>query len=224
MIRFLLLLALLIPVRAQAQTQLPMDVTQWTLWTGGPDFLSQGVDSIFFDFPQTTWCGTPGTAGSDCGDVYSALTFDFRRGVALSGTLTATFRVETVPSSPPNPVSFDWETEAGNTCFGTPATTRFYMAEFVNSVKQSNTHRWYSSEPHSYILQDSGGATITLSVPLTQSNWQDVFNDGSVKGWNDTVHNVNRIGFVAGGGCYFGHAVSVSQGTASFQLYSFGWQ
>ena len=209
--------------RAQVWTA-PMDAAKWTVWYKDMSFApTQGTGSMSFAFPSTTWCGTPGTAGSDCGENYGAFTIDYaaKKSLSISGTLTATLQVQTAPANPLIPVSFDWETEADNTCFTTPATTRFYIQEWVNSPNVALTRRWYSKS--AYVLQDSGGI-VTLAVPLLVEDWQDVYNDGNAKGFAATLANVNRIGFVAGGGCFFGHGVSVSGGSATFKLVSFGTQ
>ena len=132
--------------RAQVWTA-PMDAAKWTVWYKDMSFApTQGTGSMSFAFPSTTSCGTPGTAGSDCGENYGAFTIDYaaKKSLSISGTLTATLQVQTAPANPLIPVSFDWETEADNTCFTTPATTRFYIQEWVNSPNVALTRRWYS--------------------------------------------------------------------------------
>ncbi len=223
------LLTLLIPVRAQAQVFIPMTPSNWTLYYGFNSNESsipiQSPTGLDAPFPQTQWCGTPGTAGSDCGDALYGFIHSQKKGLSLSGTLVATFAVITSPSNPGTSVSFDWETEAGNTCFGVPATTRFYIQDTQVGQGQVNNYRWWAN-PTSYVLQDSGG-TVTLSVPLTSDQWSNTFGTfgtGNLKAFNGTISNADRIGLVYGGGCFFGHGVSVSQGTATFELQSFGTQ
>lgn len=134
----------------------------------------------------------------------------------ISGTLKATFSVVTTGT----PV-FNWKSEVNNTCDTVPATTRLYFQ--TSTLWNSNeVTRWWAN-PTSYKFVSQGG-TVTLSVPLTPDKWSDTFghfgtyNAATLKGFANTLLHPTFVGFTMGGGCFFGHGVNVSGGTAQFQL------
>src|SRR5438552_539412 len=109
MLRFVLLLALLIPFRSQAQTALPMDPAQWVVETcpGSTRPTATGDGGI-----QFTWPAPPGCVG--------ALALSFKHPTAISGTLTSTLKMQVDPAT----VFVAADFAQGNTD-PTPATTRF---------------------------------------------------------------------------------------------------
>jgi hypothetical protein len=78
----------------------------------------------------------------------------------------------------------------------------------------------------SYELQAKPGE-ITLTVPLTPDQWSSVYgkvenyNADSLAGFEDALRNLGEIGMTFGGGCFFGHGVNVSDGTAHIALISY---
>jgi hypothetical protein len=210
--------------RAQGYTA-PLDPALWSVYYNdqiiSPALQPDG--GLLFSFPQTVWCGTPGTPGSDCGENVGALLINYpKKPASLSGTLTATFRIATQPADPTIPVSFDWQTESSNTCSGTAcaANTRFYIQ---NTNLSQETGRWYATT--TYVLQDTAGIA-TLSVPLQPQNFTNIFGESAASSnkltnaFFKTLAGANRFGLVYGGGFFAGHGVSVSQGSATFELES----
>jgi hypothetical protein len=134
---------------------------------------------------------------------------------SISGsTLSMTLKVTTTGS----PV-FDYNSEAINTCV-TPATVRPFFWGALNP--NANESRWWSN-PIAYVL---GPGTVTLTVPLTGDHWMDVdghYGNDSVgqPGFLASLANVGSIGMTFGGGCFLGHGVNVSGGTATFELVSY---
>ena len=80
--------------------------------------------------------------------------------------------------------------------------------------------RWWSN-PIAFELS-AGSATIT--VPLAPDQWSSVngkvgnADAGALAGFQSALKAVSSLGLTFGGGCFFGHGVDVSGGTARFVL------
>jgi hypothetical protein len=93
------------------------------------------------------------------------------------------------------------------------ANTRFY-------IQNGLANRWWS-DTVSADLAD-GGAILTVTLtPDLWSNTVGLVGTQDTKSFYSTVKNANAIGMTFGGGCFFGHGVWVSSGTASFILQRF---
>ena len=105
----------------------------------------------------------------------------------------------------------------GNTCIA-PATVRPFL--LAHDDWSSEYGRWWSN-PIAYEL--TAGST-TLTVPLTSDAWSDVngrfgnYDAATAAAFNDAITHMTKVGLTFGGGCFFGHGVSVSNGTANFYL------
>jgi len=44
------------------------------------------------------------------------------------------------------------------------------------------------------------------------------YDDAAMEGFLGALQHLNRVGFVFGGGCFYGHGVNVIRGTARFIL------
>jgi hypothetical protein len=64
--------------------------------------------------------------------------------------------------------------------------------------------------------------TANLDDP---TQWVSVFGQAASDGFEKELHaaqvHMDNIGFTFGGGCFFGHGVFVTGGTATFQATSF---
>jgi hypothetical protein len=133
----------------------------------------------------------------------------------ISGHLSMT--VEVVTGG--NPV-FKYDSEPGNTC-DTPATVRPFF--WGHKAGSGEFDRWWSN-PTAFVLT-SGTATVT--VGLTQDQWSSVYGKPgnydavSAAGFQQAISKLDYIGMTFGGGCFFGHGVNVSGGTAQFRILSF---
>jgi hypothetical protein len=115
---------------------------------------------------------------------------------------------------------FNYNSESFNTCVN-PATVRpfFWGATNPNAYES----RWWS-DPTAYVL---GPGTVTLTMPLTPDRWSDVggqygnYSSTTQAGFAASLANVGSIGMTFGGGCFMGHGVNVSGGTATFELLSY---
>jgi len=119
--------------------------------------------------------------------------------------------------------TFQYVLEPDNTC-AVPATVRLFLERRNDDLSQE-FYRWWSN-PTVYDLQPTPGS-ITLTVPLTPDQWSSVFgrlgslNATTVKGFQDALGNLGHVGMTFGGGCFFGHGVNISGGTARFALVSY---
>ena len=139
-----------------------------------------------------------------------------------SGTahgLSMTFEINTTGT----PV-FNYVMETDNTC-NTPASLRLYFEERGDNG-YAEYYRWWANPNGYYNLQNTNGL-VTLTMPFTPGNWSDVngnennSNQAAVDGFNKAIANIQDVGFTLGGGCFFGHGVNVSGGTAQFVLQSY---
>jgi hypothetical protein len=119
--------------------------------------------------------------------------------------------------------SFNYILSLDNTC-ATPATVRLFL-ERKNDDFSEEFYRWWA-HTISYDLQATPG-NITLTVPLTPDQWSSVYgktgNDdaAALAGFRDALQNLGNVGMTFGGGCFFGHGVNVSGGSARFALINY---
>jgi hypothetical protein len=137
---------------------------------------------------------------------------------SVSHNVSMTFQILTTGAP-----TFNYMMETGNTC-ATSATVRLFL-ERKNDDLTQEFYRWWSN-PTVYDLQPTPG-NITLSVPLTPDQWSSVFgrfgnqNATTLKGFQDALGDLGHVGMTFGGGCFFGHGVNISGGTARFALISY---
>jgi len=81
----------------------------------------------------------------------------------------------------------------------------------------SKTLRGWSN-PISVVLANG---EYTMTVRLSPDQWTNVEGERSGAGFAKTLKRVDNIGLTFGGGCFFGHGVSVTGGTARFLLTRF---
>jgi hypothetical protein len=119
--------------------------------------------------------------------------------------------------------TFNYKLGADNTC-ATPATVRLFLERKDDDFSQE-FYRWWAN-PMGYELQVTPG-DVTLTVPLTPDQWSSVYGKtgdydaAALAGFQDALRNLGNIGMTFGGGCFFGHGVNISGGTARFALMSY---
>jgi len=177
---------------------LPLTSSAWeTISTPQPLPMSNQNGALTFDFPVT-------------GSGSMHYLFTASPLLALRGTLAVTLRVATN-----GPVLFNL-VDPGN-C-GIPPSVRPLI--WANENGTGDYDRWWSNPRHFAL----GPGTTTIAVPLEPSSWSSV--NGQVGNANARVQfgfekallNVSRLGLTFGGGCSFGHGISVSGGAATFTL------
>ena len=121
------------------------------------------------------------------------------------------------------PVVFDYQTETGNTCVF-PAHVRVFIWQWNDATQGYD--RWWSNS----ISYELASGTATITTALTPDQWSSVYgqagnaNAAATQGFYDALNNVRYVGLTFGGGCFFGHGVNVSDGTAQFTLTNYSIQ
>ena len=164
----------------------------------------------YFDFPAPR-CGGP--------DVCSVhyVTTPVRMSVTTTGHAEAMFRI-TMSDTP----VFNYQLNPDNTC-DYPAHARFYLqrkGDDLTGQGEYEFYRWFSNE----VAYRLAAGSAHLAVALTPGQWTSVFGRkgdydfAATAGFVQALRHLGNVGFVFGGGCYYGHGVNVSGGTARFTL------
>ena len=137
---------------------------------------------------------------------------------AATHQVSMTFQISTTGAP-----TFQYVMQSDNTC-ATTATVRLFLQRRNDDLTEE-FYRWWSN-PTVYDLQATPG-DVTLTVPITADQWSSVYGKfGSqdattLAGFQDALSNLGHVGMTFGGGCFFGHGVNVSGGTARFALVSY---
>ena len=121
---------------------------------------------------------------------------------------------------------FVYNLQPDNNCVY-PAHVRFLLQEKDDDLSGINGKQYFRWFSNSVAYQLAPGST-NLSAPLTDlSQWTSVFGEkanGSAAakaGFEQAIANLGRVGFSFGGGCFYGHGVRVSGGSARFVVTSY---
>ena len=164
---------------------------------------NDSTGALEFSFPVVTF-----VAGRDQGSVHYLET---SHNGSIAGTMSIT--VEVITTGHP---TFNYELNPDNTCVF-PAHAR----PIIDTGGPGEFDRWWSN-PVGYDL--TVGGTMTLTIPLRPHNWSSVFGKvgdqdaSTIAGFDQALENANYLGVTFGGGCFFGHGVNVSGGTAQFKI------
>ncbi len=115
---------------------------------------------------------------------------------------------------------FDFRTAADNTCVSPPANVSFYMQRKGDNLSGEGDYANYRfwSRP---LLSVLTAGSSTLTVPLLAAQWINVWGQNNGTGFSQTISNLQAIGMTFGGGCFAGHGVFVTGGTARFNAKSY---
>jgi len=204
MLRTFLTLAFAAVLSAQSLNLSPSRWDSFLFWMQKAQFpLFADAGALAFDFPG--WDATRNRQ--------QYIDYLLTRTKAISGTVTVNLAVTAVPGT-----VFEYQSEPGNTC-ASPAQVRPYF-------EASGGARWWAN-PTSYVLAD-GSATI--SVPLIPGMWSNIngqMGDSSqalIDQFYADLPHATVMGLSFGGGCFFGHGVGVSNGSARFRLLGYSIQ
>jgi len=132
----------------------------------------------------------------------------------LAGAISVTYKIETTGA----PV-FDYRTNIGNTCGdGFPGTVTLYFQ--MGNDWTSEFGRWFATAR----AQELQEGAHTVEVPMDPALWVSVYGKrGSdfPTEFNSAAGTGGSIGMVFGGGCFAGHGVFVTGGTARFTILEF---
>ncbi len=141
----------------------------------------------------------------------------FRSKPIVGAALRVTFTIQTT-GTPVFNYAFPWD--PGNTCVS-PAHVRLWFAHAGWTTNNLDTFRWWSNP---IAVELTGAGQFTLTVPLDPAEWTSVYGKrGSLDAqtmadFYGSLNQPEALGVVLGGGCFFGHSVSVLNGTATFTL------
>lgn len=166
--------------------------------------------ALYFDVPVNadTNCALKGRCAS-INYLYTT-----RTPRQISGALTVSLTVQ-VAGNP----TFQYYTNTNNTC-GDPATVRPFI--WASNQSWADGDRWWSSV--AYVLAPG---SVTFTVPLDPALWSGVYGEWAnqdaqtLAWWAEALANISSIGLTFGGGCFFGHGVYVTGGTARFTLQNY---
>lgn len=161
--------------------------------------LSSDNGAMAFDFPTALSPSDPNRQYIDY--LYTHVK------TAISGSITVNLQVVAAPGT-----VFDWHSEDFNTC-DFPAHVRAYW-------EAAGGGRWWSN-PASYELADGSATILVPLIPGMWSNATGQMGDSSqalIDQFNKDRKHATILGLSFGGGCFFGHGVAVSSGSARFRL------
>jgi len=164
----------------------------------------------YFDFPAAR-CG-----GADVCSVHYVTT-PVKMSVRPNTQVEAIFQITTTGT----PV-FNYQLNPNNTC-DYPAHARLYlqrMGDDLSGQGEYEFYRWFSNE----VAYQLAAGSSRLTAALTPGQWTSVFGkkgDYDVAAtalFAQALQLLGNVGLVFGGGCFYGHGVNVSGGTARFTL------
>jgi hypothetical protein len=187
--------------------KVPMNAQAWSiLYSPGmpPHPTPQRGGGWYFDFPSGS--------NSSVNYVLAAV------NIAGSSSVRASLSVTTTGK-----VVFVYNIQPDNTCIN-PARVRFLLQEKGDDLSGTNGKqyfRWWSNS----VAYELVPGSAELSASLTDlSQWTSVFGEkanasaAAMAGFKQAMARLGNVGFAFGGGCFYGHGVRASGGTARFAL------
>jgi len=179
---------------------LSLSTNLWTTISGPQNFtlINHASGSLIFDFPSE-----PGSMN---------YLYNTRPPGTIAGRVIVSLQVTTTGV----PI-FNYMLEPGNTCV-TPATVRPFLWAHQDSPAEFD--RWWARS----VAYELAAGSTTMTVPLNADQWSSVngklgnADAGAMAGFDAALKAVSSLGLTFGGGCFFGHGVNVSGGTARFVL------
>jgi hypothetical protein len=108
---------------------------------------------------------------------------------------------------------FRYRTEPANTC-AVDAHARLFLEQAVDN---EDFHRFWSDP----VRVGLAPGDFAVTVPFDASNWTSVFGHRDAAQLVALLGHIRRIGMTFGGGCFYGHGVSVTGGTAYMTVTAF---
>jgi hypothetical protein len=158
-----------------------------------------------FDFPKGTNCSNK----YKCPAVHYVTT-KYTEALPYKSTLTISGEI-TVTNKP----TFNYQLKSTNTCLS-PPNARALIQKKNDDLYDSNGRFW--SNPIAIPLVPG---KFSVTIPLDIDNWSNVYGKRDKSGMKTLLANMGRIGLTFGGGCFFGHGINVSGGTAKFTVTNF---
>lgn len=158
--------------------------------------IPDGQGGAFFDFPSQD--GVHYLVISRTAPMSGSITMDYE--VTLNGTLVG----------PPDPT---------NNCPPIPHFSMYFQRagdDITNAAFRA--YRWFSA------FNNIVAGRNIVTVPLVSTSWTDVFGGSTSEGFAAAAGNPQVVGLVFGAGCFAGHGLFVTGGSARFHIHSFSVQ
>lgn len=111
--------------------------------------------------------------------------------------------------------TWNYKLEPNNNC-PSPARVSFIIQHEDDDMQRANGRFWAKSR----VVLNHG--THLLYAKMDRKNFINVYGKTPTdSAWKSMLNNPGRVGVTFGGGCFYGHGVNVSGGTATFQLKRF---
>lgn len=186
-----------------------LNKTNWNVLTTVKQFrlANDTGNNLYFDFPT-------GTTQVQSGYKYPTINYLFTAkspgNLSTTNILNINYRIE-VSDQP----LFNYDFDGFNNC-PNDANTRPFIWAYHNDLTNEYA-RWWSINSYAYLA----AGDYTLQASLDPSQWSSVYgkvgSDYPVE-FNNALNNISSIGMTFGGGCFYGHGVNTSNGTARFVL------
>jgi hypothetical protein len=200
-----------VPAAAAQSTIVSLNSQAWSiLYSPGmpPHPVPQQGGGWYFDFPTA-----PGSVNYVLAAVNGA--------VAASRAVNATISISAIGT----PI-FDYDFGPDNNCV-VSAHVRLLLQQKGDDFSGKNGKqyfRWWSNA----VAHRLAPGSANLRAALTDfSQWTSVFGEkanasaAAAAGYKQALANLGNVGFSFGGGCFYGHGVSVSGGSARFAITSY---
>src|SRR5262245_36537876 len=173
-----------------------------------PDHPTDAIDGWVFSFPEgRDNCVSKKDAG--CPSVHYVTTK--YTGIINKGAIMyVAGKIEADPD-----VVWNYHFEKANVC-NSPARTHVMLQIKNDDLTTSDGRYW--SNPIGLTLANG---LFTLKIPVTEGNWINVDGEFNKEGFDKLLKNIGNVGFTFGGGCFFGHGVSVLDSKAKFYVTNF---
>jgi len=137
------------------------------------------------------------------------VTTKYTSSINESATINVEGKIEADPA-----LVWNYHFEKANKC-NTPASVHVMLQIKNDDLTKSDGRYWSNT-----------GVTLThgpftLSIPVREAKWTNVDGKFNKDGFAKLLKSMGNVGFTFGGGCSFGHGVSISTGKAKFYVTSF---
>src|SRR5262245_45564254 len=175
---------------------------------GMPDHPTDAIDGWVFSFPEGR-DNCVSKKDAECPSVHYVTTK--YTGIINKGAIVyVAGKIEADPD-----VVWNYHFEKANVC-NSPARTHVMLQIKNDDLTASDGRYW--SNPIGLTLANG---LFTLKIPVTEGNWINVDGEFNKEGFDKMLKNMGNVGFTFGGGCFFGHGVSVLDSKAKFYVTNF---
>jgi hypothetical protein len=179
--------------------------TSWSMNYGRPPGAVTMQPGDWFDFPVCQLAPAPEDPSKL--SLPCSVNYVERPWVPLIGKQSVTLKYEITGTDP----VFSFQTNPNNVCPGDASLSLLLHRAGDNLSFQY--HRWFSQSSAKKLQL----GRFEYAVPLQMSSWTPVYPPGIQTLFDQALAEIATIGFVLGGGCFAGHGVALTGGSARWQ-------